>query len=94
MIGTLRGRGAEPAPDMPAIVTNEYGQGRVVYLPAGFDAAYYQYAYPYQRLVLAHAVRWAAARPPCVTVTAPMCVHASMMRQENDAREPAGRASL
>ncbi len=34
------------------MVTHTYGKGRVVYLAAGFDSAYYLYAYPYQRLVL------------------------------------------
>ena len=59
--------------------------------PAGFDAAYYLYAYPYQRLALAqrHRLgrrrarrRWRSKRP--------MCVHATLMRQ-TQGRRAAGR---
>ncbi len=84
VIGTLRGKSAEQPLELPAAVTNEHGQGRVVYLPAGLDAGYYLYAYPYQRLALANAIRWAAAAPPPIAVAAPMCVHASSMRQQNE----------
>jgi hypothetical protein len=66
----------------PAVVTRTLGRGRVVYLAAGFDAAYYLYPYPYQRLVVANLIRWAAGVvPQPVTVQAPMCVHATTMRQ-------------
>jgi hypothetical protein len=82
VIGTLRSKSAEQPLELPAVVTNELGQGRVVYLPAGFDAAYYLYAYPYHRLVLKHAIQWAAAASQPVIVTAPMCVHATTMRQQ------------
>lgn len=69
-------------PAMPAVVTRTHGKGRVVYLAAGFDAGYYQYAYPYQRLIVKEAIAWAAngVEPP-VRVTAPMCVHSTVMRQ-------------
>ncbi len=65
----------------PAAVVRRHGEGRVVYLAAGLDAAYYSYAYPYQRLVLAQAIRWAAGRPFGIQVEAPMCVHAGFYRQ-------------
>ena len=70
---------------LPAIVTRNHGKGRVVYLPAGFDAGYYQYSYPYQRLIVKEAIAWAAngVSPP-VTVQAPMCVHSTVMRQVKD----------
>ncbi|QEH36030.1 Beta-galactosidase trimerization domain protein [Aquisphaera giovannonii] len=87
-IGTLHPRpgeapGAADRP-IPAVVVRRHGKGKVVYLAAGFDAAYYLYAYPYHRLVLASAIRWAASAPPPVEVEAPMCVHASLMRQVKD----------
>jgi hypothetical protein len=70
------------APAAPAVLTRTVGKGRVVYLAAGFDAAYYLYPYPYQRLVLAHAIVSAAGGvPQPVTVRAPMCVHATTVRQ-------------
>jgi hypothetical protein len=68
----------------PGVVTNAFGKGRVAYFAGGFDAAYYLYPYPYQRLALRHAVEWAAGGPPPITVGAPMCVHATVMRQTRD----------
>ncbi len=68
---------------LPAIVARSYGKGRVVYMAAGFDAAYYTYPYPYQRLLLAQAIRWAAPHPFGIAVDAPMCVHATYYRQKN-----------
>jgi hypothetical protein len=61
----------------PAILSRKIGKGRIVYLAAGIDAAYYSYAYPWQRVLLANAVRWAAGGPPPVVVTAPKCVHST-----------------
>ncbi|MFO0914843.1 MAG: alpha-amylase family protein [Pirellulales bacterium] len=66
----------------PAIVTQQYGQGRVVYFAAGLDHGLYSYAYPYQRLLLGNAVRWAASAPPPVEITAPLCVQATLFRQQ------------
>ena len=83
VLGKLRARTAGAA-EMPGVVTNTYGKGKVVYLPAGFDSAYYLYSYPYQRLVLRHAIDWAASALPPMTVEAPMCVHATLMRQSKD----------
>ncbi|MBI3863909.1 MAG: hypothetical protein HY290_18630 [Planctomycetia bacterium] len=80
------------APAMPAVVAGTFGKGRVVYFAAGLDAAYYSYAYPYQRLALKHAAEWAAASPPPVFVKAPMCVHATVMRQSK--RTAAGAERL
>ncbi|MBI2808794.1 MAG: beta-galactosidase trimerization domain-containing protein, partial [Planctomycetes bacterium] len=83
VVGTLRTRGPGDR-TVPAVVTNTYGRGRVVYLAAGFDAAYYLYPYPYQRLVLRHAIDWAVSAPPPISVEAPMCVHVTLMRQKKD----------
>ncbi len=83
-IGTLRAKGVADAQPLPGVVTHEYGKGRVVYFAGGFDAAYYLYAYPYQRLALKHAIRWAARDEPPLVVDAPMCVHATCMRQDKD----------
>ncbi|OWK44547.1 beta-galactosidase trimerization domain-containing protein [Fimbriiglobus ruber] len=84
-VGTMRAKSTAGAAEYPAVVTNTYGKGRVVYLASGLDAGYYSYSYPYQRLVLKHAIGWAAgdATPP-MTVEAPMCVHATLMRQVKD----------
>lgn len=79
-LGTFGVRTA-PAGGLPAIVTHRYGKGRVVYMAAGFDAAYYLYPYPYHRLLLAKAIRQVADAPFGITVDAPMCVHSTFFRQ-------------
>lgn len=79
--GTLRVKSAAAGAAFPGVLRHEHGKGRVVFLAAGFDAAYYLYAYPYQRLILRHAITEAASAPPPLTVEAPMCVHATLMRQ-------------
>ncbi len=71
----------------PAIIANHFGSGRSVYLASGLDAAYYLYAYPYQRLAIADAIRWAASKPPPVRVEAPLCVQITLMRQSNQSKE-------
>lgn len=86
VVATFGPKGVNAA--SPAVLVNRFGRGRVVYLAAGFDAAYYLYPYPYQRFVVADAIRWAAGDvPQPVTVTAPMCVHATTVRQRTDRGE-------
>ena len=87
VIATIETKTAAGAPAFPGVVTHAYGKGRVVYFAAGLDAAYYLYSYPYQRLAMKHAVTWAAAAPPPVTVEAPMCVHSTVMRQTKQTEE-------
>jgi hypothetical protein len=79
-IGTLRAR-TDGAASNPAVITHTHGKGRVVYLAAGFDSAYYLYPYPYQRLILRQAITHVASAPPPVVIEAPMCVHSTLMRQ-------------
>jgi hypothetical protein len=83
--GAIRIKSDPSASEFPAVITSKFGQGRVAYFAAGLDAGYYLYAYPYQRLVLKHAIEWAAREKPPVWVTAPMCVHSTVMRQRTDA---------
>ncbi|MHB0960225.1 MAG: alpha-amylase family protein [Pirellulaceae bacterium] len=70
---------------IPAVVMGEQGRGRVVYMAAGFDAANYSYGYPYQRIIFAQAIRWAARTPPPVAVEAPMCIQSTIFRQNDGA---------
>jgi hypothetical protein len=91
IVGTIQAKSVAAAQLMPGVVTHAHGKGKVVYFAAGFDAAYYLYAYPYQRLALKHAISWAAATPAPVTVEAPMCVHATVMRQYRKDKEGAER---
>ena len=67
----------------PIAANGEQGKGRVVYFAAGIDAANFTYAYPYHRIVLSRAVRWAACAMYPVEVKAPMCVQSTFWRQED-----------
>jgi len=69
---------------VPAVVTRQFGKGRVAYIAAGLDSAYYLYPYPYERIVLASAIRSVAPQEFPISVEAPMCVHTSYFRQKND----------
>lgn len=82
-IAKIRVRAGNARPT-PAVIANSYGKGRVVYLAAGLDSAYYLYPYPYQRLILAQAIRWAALDPCGIEVTAPLCVQATYFRQKRN----------
>lgn len=66
-----------------AAALGPYGKGRVVYLGAGIDAALFNYAFPYQRVMLARAVRWAAGQDYPVEVKAPMCIQSTFWRQQD-----------
>jgi hypothetical protein len=69
---------------LPAVTARRHGRGRVVFLAAGVDAAYWQYPYPYERRVIASAIRWAAGENEApVQIEAPMCVHATVRRQRS-----------
>jgi hypothetical protein len=72
--------GREP---IPAVVMGEQRKGRVVYMAAGFDAANFSYGYPYQRMIMAQAIKWAAREPAPVVVAAPMCVQSTVYRQKD-----------
>ena len=67
---------------VPGVTVHQYGEGRVVYLPAGLDAGYFLYPYPYERLVLAEAMRWVAKEQPRIHVEAPMSVQTTFFRQQ------------
>ena len=83
VIGTLVDKSGGQSPVLPGVITRTHGKGRVVYFAGGLDAGYYLYAYPYQRLALVHAIRWAASEPQPVTIKGPMCVHSTIMRQQS-----------
>jgi hypothetical protein len=85
-IGSIAMKEANAADALPAVVTRTVGKGRVAYLAAGLDSAYYLYSYPYERLVLAQCIEWAAASAPPVRVAAPMCVQTTVMHQEKEGR--------
>ncbi len=71
------------AEHFPAAAMGPFGKGRVVYLACGLDAAYFNYGFPYQRLVLNHALQWASQVPFGIEVKAPMCVQTTFYQQED-----------
>ncbi len=81
VLATLAPKSDAKGDTVPAILTHTFGKGRVVYFAAGFDAANYNYAYPFHRVLLRNAIDWAAASPAPIAVEAPMCVHAVSTRQ-------------
>src|SRR4029434_2387848 len=59
VISTFRANVPDSKPH-PAIITSEFGKGRVVYFPAAIDKGMFFYPDAYMRQMLANAVRWAA----------------------------------
>ena len=84
VLATVQPTGDPKAEAIPAVVLSQFGQGKVVYLAAGFDAAYYSASYPYYRMILAQAIRAVASATPPVEVAAPMCVQMNVVRQKKD----------
>ncbi len=76
------------SPDQhPSIVVSEFGEGRVVYLPAGFDKAMFFYPDAYIRQVLGNACRWAAGNtPPPLEVEGPLLLATTFRRQPKENR--------
>lgn len=83
VLATLATRVAAPEP-IPAVVSNVYGKGKVIFFAAGIDSAYYLYSYPYHRLLLKDAVNWVAPSPFGIQVEAPMSVQSTFYRQTRD----------
>lgn len=67
--------------EAPGIVARSFGKGRVIFLAAGIDHALWSYAYPYQRILLARAIQWAAGERPPIRIEAPMCVQTTFYEQ-------------
>lgn len=76
LIMTRTAGGAEAK--QPAGWSTEFGRGRVVYFPAAIDHAYFTVPVPYERRLLANAVRFVAGAVPEVEIRAPMSVYAAI----------------
>jgi len=75
------------AASYPLYINNaNSGAGRVAFFPARIDAAYYQYPYPYQWVLLKDAVVWAASAPPTVTVVGPKSLQTAFFTQNGGKR--------
>jgi hypothetical protein len=70
---------------IPAVTTQRFGEGRVVYFAADLAAGYWSYSYPYQRRMLRRALEWAAGTAPPIAVHAPMNVQTTFFQQRTDA---------
>jgi hypothetical protein len=67
----------------PCAAMGEFGKGRVFYFALGMDAANFSYGFPYERILLARAIEWAAREPFAIRVEAPMCVQSTFFQQSN-----------
>ena len=84
VLGTLRVKVIGRRQRVPGRGHQHFWPWPCVYLAAGFDAAYYLYAYPYQRLMLATRSTGSRRSPAPMKVEAPMCVHSTLMRQPQE----------
>jgi hypothetical protein len=82
VVATMTPEG-DGGPAIPAMIARPFGKGKVVYFAAAMDAALWSYAYPYQRLLLARALEWAARDPAPIQVKAPLCVQATYFVQND-----------
>lgn len=71
--------------ELPSIIINEYGDGRVVYLPNRIDAVYAALNLTEAKRLLANAVRW-AAKEQILELEAPTCIEATLYAQEEKGR--------
>ncbi|MBA3483175.1 MAG: ThuA domain-containing protein [Pirellulales bacterium] len=65
----------------PAALATEYRQGRVVYLPAGFDKAMFFYPETWIRQVLVNACSWAGRGGPTLEAEGPLMLATTFRRQ-------------
>jgi len=70
----------------PAILTSNFGKGRVVYFPGREDTIYADYGQPDYKRLLANAVKWAAGTRAPLEVEAPSTVEATISRQVKENR--------
>lgn len=78
--------GQQRDPRLPAIVTSQYGKGRVVYLAASIDKGMFFYPDSYMRQMLANAVKWVSRdTPPPFEAKAPLMV-TTTYREQPDAK--------
>lgn len=87
ILGTIVAKTDQHNTPAPAAIARKHGKGKVVYFPAGFDAAYYLYAYPYERLLLREAINWVSHKPQGVKIKAPLCVQSNVLRQAKGGQE-------
>lgn len=73
----------EEKKDFPALIENQFGNGKVFYFPADLTWAYYRLGDQYLAALLEHAVREAANRPLPVEISAPSIVQATPFVQGN-----------
>ncbi|MGB9619212.1 MAG: hypothetical protein ACPL7K_02230 [Armatimonadota bacterium] len=78
---------ANSANSYPAIITSEYGKGRVVYFAASVDKGMFFYPDTYMRRMLANACLWAAGdvKPP-MEVEAPLILTTTFRQQPDQKR--------
>jgi len=71
--------------ELPSIIINKYGAGRVVYFPNRIDAVYASLNLPEARRLLVNAVRW-AAKEQILELEAPTCIETTLFAQKEKSR--------
>lgn len=71
----------ERASVYPTVAVNQYGKGRVAYLPAKVDAQYAINAHPWTRRLIKQALAWAARTRMPIELDAPMSVEINIHRR-------------
>jgi hypothetical protein len=69
--------------EIPAVVINYVGKGRIAYLPAEIDRLFANYNFPDHGDLLANVVRWAAGDSIPLDVRGAGLVDCELYRQEN-----------
>ncbi|GBC75740.1 hypothetical protein HRbin06_01062 [archaeon HR06] len=70
--------------DYPAIITNERGESRSVYIAGAFEYNYARFSYPNYRKLLINSILWVAKEDPVIRVEAPLTVEATFFKKDNN----------
>ena len=83
MRGMMMGHPPQEETNWPAAVMQNYGKGRVIYLPYQAGAAYADYGHPHQRSLIVNAVMWAGRKQQIIEVNAPETVEVVLWEGKN-----------
>ena len=78
--------GLGPEVSFPSILLNQFGKGRVVYLPSLPGRVYFEYELPDVLMLISSIVRWLLDGKPTVQLEAPCTVEMSLRWQEHKER--------
>lgn len=68
--------------DIPALITNSYGKGRVAYIPCLVGDFYNRYKLPDYQMLIGNLVRWAYRKPLPIEIDCPQTVEVELRKQD------------